>query len=273
MWRCRPAHRTDRPAAGGGGGAPLRRPARPHRHRVQIPWHHLPLHHRGGRRVPPPTWHACHMAARWLALSNTRARCAELGVEAALVHLRLFSMMMDSVLSHGAEVWRVQLVARAAASREAADGLPARTAGGVAGGTQLGCNAVVLSELPRQGRRRCGGAGCGPAPSSGARQRARAQPPTASCPKRSPPPPIWPPPTPPSPPPGSPGLASWPPRWQQSASPSTWPPPRPSPLWPPPADELCQRQQFQAKQALRRPRWALGHQIPAFTKGTPAAAP
>ena len=42
-------------------------------------------------------------------------RCAALGVVAAAVRLRLFSTMVDSVLSHGAEVWAVQLVAAAAA--------------------------------------------------------------------------------------------------------------------------------------------------------------
>jgi hypothetical protein len=42
-------------------------------------------------------------------------RCAALGVGAAGVRLRLFSTMVDSVLSHGAEMWAVQLVAAAVA--------------------------------------------------------------------------------------------------------------------------------------------------------------
>ncbi len=41
-------------------------------------------------------------------------RCAALGV-AAGVRLRLISTMVDSVLSHGAEMWAVQLVAAAVA--------------------------------------------------------------------------------------------------------------------------------------------------------------
>ena len=86
-----------------------------------------------------------------LALSNTRARCAELGVEAAPVHLRLFSMMVDSVLSHGAEVWGVQLVARAAASPEGAAGSAAERLQmgflrGLLGVRQAAPNAVVLAE-------------------------------------------------------------------------------------------------------------------------------
>ena len=49
-------------------------------------------------------------------MHNGRARCAELGIEAAPVQLQLFSTMVDSVLSHGAEVWGMQLAAQAAAS-------------------------------------------------------------------------------------------------------------------------------------------------------------
>ena len=44
-----------------------------------------------------------------LAMHNCRTRCAEVGIEAAPVQLRLFGTMVDSVLSHGAEVWGVQL--------------------------------------------------------------------------------------------------------------------------------------------------------------------
>ena len=49
------------------------------------------------------------------ALAACNTRCAALGVVAAGVRLRLFSTMVDSVLSHGSEVWAVQLVAAAAA--------------------------------------------------------------------------------------------------------------------------------------------------------------
>ena len=62
----------------------------------------------------------CAAAARALlahkAMHDCRARCAELGIEAAPVQLQLFSTMVDSVLSHGAEVWGMQLAAQAAAS-------------------------------------------------------------------------------------------------------------------------------------------------------------
>ena len=49
-----------------------------------------------------------------LAMHNCRTRCAEVGIEAAPVQLRLFGTMVDSVLPHGAEVWGVQLAAKAA---------------------------------------------------------------------------------------------------------------------------------------------------------------
>lgn len=49
-------------------------------------------------------------------MSVCRARCAKLGIEAAPVQLQLFSTMVDSALSHGAEVWGMQLAAKAAAS-------------------------------------------------------------------------------------------------------------------------------------------------------------
>ena len=54
-------------------------------------------------------------AAARAALAACNSRCAALGVVAARVRMRLFSTMVDSVLSHGAEVWAVQLVAAAAA--------------------------------------------------------------------------------------------------------------------------------------------------------------
>jgi len=47
------------------------------------------------------------------AMHSCRARCAELGIQAADVQLRLFGAMVDSVLSYGAEVWGVQLAAKA----------------------------------------------------------------------------------------------------------------------------------------------------------------
>jgi hypothetical protein len=43
-------------------------------------------------------------AAAWLAHHNCNARCAALGIQSAPLRLRLFSMMVDSVLSYGAEV-------------------------------------------------------------------------------------------------------------------------------------------------------------------------
>ena len=47
------------------------------------------------------------------ALHNCRARCAALGIEAASAQLQLFSSLVDSVLSYGAEVWGPQLAAKA----------------------------------------------------------------------------------------------------------------------------------------------------------------
>ena len=65
--------------------------------------------------------------AAWAALHTSRARCAALGIEAAHVHLRLFSSLVDPVLSYGAEVWGMQPAAKAA------------TAGG-----STGCGAAKL---------------------------------------------------------------------------------------------------------------------------------
>ena len=88
------------------------------------------------------------------AMHSCRARCAELGIEAASVHLWLFSVMVDSVLSYGAEVWGVQLAAKAAAGNG--------SAGSAAERLQLGYlrqllgvrpstpNAVVLVETGEQ---------------------------------------------------------------------------------------------------------------------------
>ena len=50
------------------------------------------------------------------ALHDCRARCAALGVESAPSQLRLFSALVDSKLSYGAEVWGMQLAAKAAAA-------------------------------------------------------------------------------------------------------------------------------------------------------------
>lgn len=55
-------------------------------------------------------------AAAWRAMHNCRARCAALDIEAPRAQLQLFSTMVDSVLSYGAEVWGVRLAAKAAAT-------------------------------------------------------------------------------------------------------------------------------------------------------------
>ena len=86
------------------------------------------------------------------ALSSMRSRCAELGVEAVGVRLQLFSTMVDSVLSYGAEVWAPQLVARGAASSSCSSGSKAETMHLRFLRQQLGVrqstpNAVVLTEL------------------------------------------------------------------------------------------------------------------------------
>lgn len=66
---------------------------------------------------------------------NCRACSAAPGIEAAPLHRRLFSTIVGSVLSYGAEVWGVQLAAVAAAGcgstaggREAPPQLPAASA-------------------------------------------------------------------------------------------------------------------------------------------------
>ena len=86
-----------------------------------------------------------------LAMHNCRARCAELGIESAAVQLRLFGVMVDTVLSYGAEVWGVQLATKAACSSAGNAGSAAeklqlsylRHLLGVRQGTP---NAVVLAE-------------------------------------------------------------------------------------------------------------------------------
>ena len=139
--------------------------------------------------TPPSPWRTPQAppapSLHRLALSNTRARCAELGFKASTVHLRLFSRPVlgwwthCAVLSHGAEVWGGQL-ARAEASCS-----PEGSAGSAAEKLQMGFLRRLLGgSTPfkfgrrhptqwcwrRQGRRRCGGAGCGMPPSSGTRQ-------------------------------------------------------------------------------------------------------
>ena len=70
-----------------------------------------------------------------LAMHSCRARCAEVGIEAAPVHLQLFGTMLDSVLSHGAEVWCVRLAAKAAASQVAVLVAPLRSRSSATRGT------------------------------------------------------------------------------------------------------------------------------------------
>ena len=87
-----------------------------------------------------------------LAMHNCRARCAELGVAAAPVRLQLFSTMVDSVLSYGAEVWAPQLAARAASrpdgnSGSAAERLHLSFLRRELGVRQATPNVVVLTEL------------------------------------------------------------------------------------------------------------------------------
>lgn len=86
------------------------------------------------------------------AVSSMRARCAELGVEAVGVQLQLFSTMVDSVLSYGAEVWAPQLAAKAATSSACSGGSKAEALHIRFLRQQLGVrqstpNAVVLTEL------------------------------------------------------------------------------------------------------------------------------
>ena len=87
-----------------------------------------------------------------LALSNMRARCAQLGIQAAGVRLQLFSTLVDSVLSYGAEVWAPQLSAKAAASGDGRTGCKAETLCMGFLRQQLGVHkgtpsSVVLAEL------------------------------------------------------------------------------------------------------------------------------
>ena len=88
------------------------------------------------------------------AMHSCRARCAELGIEAASVHLRLFSTMVDSVLSYGAEVWGVQLAAAAAAGSgsagSAAERLQLTYLRHLLGVRQGTPSAVVLAETGEQ---------------------------------------------------------------------------------------------------------------------------
>ncbi|KAI3432579.1 hypothetical protein D9Q98_004128 [Chlorella vulgaris] len=50
-------------------------------------------------------------------MHSCNARCAAWGVEAAPLQLRLFSTMVDAVLSYGSEVWGMQLAAASAAGK------------------------------------------------------------------------------------------------------------------------------------------------------------
>ena len=86
------------------------------------------------------------------ALSSMRARCAELGLGAVGLQLQLFSTMVDSVLSYGAEVWAPQLAAKAAASNTSsgsskAEALHMRFLRQQLGVRQSTPNAVVLTEV------------------------------------------------------------------------------------------------------------------------------
>lgn len=93
---------------------------------------------------------AARAGAARAALHKCNARCAELGVQAAPLRMRLFSSMVDSVLSYGAEVWGLQLAARAAASG-GSTGCPAQRLHLAFYRMQLGVSqatpaAVVLAE-------------------------------------------------------------------------------------------------------------------------------
>ena len=85
------------------------------------------------------------------ALHDCRARCAALGVESAPAQLRLFSALVESKLSCGAEVWGMQLAAKAAAAgggstRCAAEKLHLGYLRQLLGVRQSTPNAVVLAE-------------------------------------------------------------------------------------------------------------------------------
>ncbi|KAI3436045.1 hypothetical protein D9Q98_002102 [Chlorella vulgaris] len=86
-------------------------------------------------------------------MHSCNARCAALGVEAAPLQLRLFSTMVDAVLSYGSEVWGMQLAAASAA------GKPSSTAGSKAERPHL----AHLRRLPSRGAarhtNRCGAGG------------------------------------------------------------------------------------------------------------------
>ena len=88
------------------------------------------------------------------ALHNCRARCAVLGIEAASAQLQLFSSLVDSVLSYGAEVWGPQLAAQAASGNGnigcAAERLHLSFLGHMLGVRQGTPNAVVLAETGQQ---------------------------------------------------------------------------------------------------------------------------
>ena len=85
------------PAAGGGSGAPLFA-GQPITTVTEVNYLGITFH--STTNMTGATGPAHTQLGR---LALTRARCAELGVEAAPVQLRLLSMMVDSVLSHGVE--------------------------------------------------------------------------------------------------------------------------------------------------------------------------
>ena len=96
-----------------------------------------------------------------MALSDTRARCTELGVETAPVELRLFSTMVDSVLCHGAEESRVQQPAQ-----ETRQGAQRRSCRCVSSAGYWECGRRPPAPRCWRGRRRCrcGSVGCGAPP-------------------------------------------------------------------------------------------------------------
>ena len=90
-------------------------------------------------------------AAARAAMHKLQARSAELGIEAAWLRLRLFDMMVDSVLSYGSAVWGTQLAAVAARSpagsaSSAAEKLHLSYLRRLLGVRQSTPNAVVLAE-------------------------------------------------------------------------------------------------------------------------------
>ena len=94
------------------------------------------------------------VAAARAAMHSCRALSAALGIGAAPVQLQLFSTMVDSVLSYGAEVWGMQLAAKAAAGHGstgcAADTLHLGYLRRLLGVRQGTPHAVVLAECGKR---------------------------------------------------------------------------------------------------------------------------